>query len=359
MLCLHRLSKKVTLGVFFSSALFMSVVYVHTTYQQGSYSGSQSEGGLGSVAQLDSGHARAGKRARSGLSRVIDEPSWNQSNAVDLNAGRARVVSGVRNEPSVNQRYANLNAGHEEVDRGVIDNTLKNEHVRHQHNAGAHFNFSLPWMKGVSVDRIRDGQWFHSLLAFASDADPSEPILVLCADITFQEALLNWLIAVLVRQPQPPKNILVVTNKARLCSFVEYHGLPVGCLQLSADSILNAEGMEFVQAQFRQLLVIRMSVMRILNHFGYDVLNLDTDAVLLKNLGPVLERNQDSDIVGTFGGRLPPTLFKKWGMVVCMGAIFIRSTRATGRFLFMWFCGCFDFKFSFGLFRKQVCFQDS
>ncbi len=194
------------------------------------------------------------------------------------------------------------------------------------------FNFSLPWAGGYSTRSFRDSQWFLSLLSFASRSDPSEPIITLYVDTTFREALLNWLIAVLVRQPQPPKNILVLTDKASLCSFVRHHKLPVACLQLSVYALLNQESIKKIKAhKFNQLLVIRMSVIRILNHFGYDVLNLDSDAILLRNVVPILERNGDSDVVGTFGGGLPKNLHKKWGVVVCMGAVLIRSTPATGR----------------------------
>ncbi len=194
------------------------------------------------------------------------------------------------------------------------------------------FNFNLPWAGGNSTRSFRDSQWFLSLLSFASRSDPSEPIIILYVDTMFKEALLNWLIAVLVRQPQPPKNILVLTDEAEMCSFVRYHRLPVECLQLSVYALLNQESIKKIKAcQFNQLLVIRMSVMRILNHFGYDVLNLDSDAILLKNIVPILERNGDSDVVGTFASGLPKNLFKKWGVVLCFGAVLIRSTPATGK----------------------------
>lgn len=192
-------------------------------------------------------------------------------------------------------------------------------------------NFSVPWADGYSVDYFHGSTWFQSLLKFTRSFDHSEPIVTVCADTAFIDGLLNWLVSTVVLLKQPLKNILVVTNRAKVCSLLESHKLPTKCLKLSADSVLSGEGMNRVKGhQFSQLLVVRMSVMRILNRLGYDVLNLDTDAIVLKNPISVLESNRDSDVVGTFGGQLPKWLFKKWGLVVCMGTVMVRSTPATG-----------------------------
>jgi hypothetical protein len=197
--------------------------------------------------------------------------------------------------------------------------------------ADPHWNFSMPWANGYTADYFKSSEWFQLLLKHTKSFDPSEPVITVCADMTFITGLLNWLISALVLQNQPPKNVLVVTNRNKVCSYLVSHRVPVKCLKLSADAVLTGGGMKQVKGhKFTQLLVIRLSVMRTLNHLGYDVLNMDTDAIVLKNPAPILEQNRDSDVIGTFGGRLPARLFKKWGLVVCMGTVLIRSTSATG-----------------------------
>jgi hypothetical protein len=194
-----------------------------------------------------------------------------------------------------------------------------------------HLNFSVPLKNGYTADHFKSSEWFQLLLKHTRSFDPSEPVIMVCADTTYINGLLKWLISALVLQNQPPKNVLVVTNRNKVCLYLVSHRVPVKCLKLSADAILTGGGMKQVKGhQFNQLLVIRLSVMRTLNHLGYDVLNMDIDAIMLKNLVPILEQNRDSDIIGTFGGRLPERLFKKWGLVVCMGTVLIRSTSATG-----------------------------
>ena len=193
------------------------------------------------------------------------------------------------------------------------------------------WNYSLPWHNGASIDQYEDSGWFNSLIRYLKTVDRSEPIIMVCSDKTFIEGLLNWLIWTFVLQDTPPRNVMVVTNRVKVCSLIEGHGIPVYCLKLSVDSILNKRGVDDIKGhQFSHLLAIRMSVMRILNHLGHHVMNLDSDAIMLKNPIPVLEQNGDSDVVGTYGGALPYRLFRKWGVVACMGTVLIRSTPATG-----------------------------
>lgn len=192
--------------------------------------------------------------------------------------------------------------------------------------------FVLPWSDGYSAEHLESSEWFQQLLDHTHNFDRREPVITVCADKTYMEGLFNWLISALVLQGKPPRNILVVTNRQKVCALLQTRVIPVKCLKVGASSLLNATGMGQVKGhQFSQLLVVRLSVMRILNRLGYDVLNLDSDAIMLKNPIPALEWNGDSDVVGTFGGHLPARLYRRWGLVVCMGAVMIRSVPATGK----------------------------
>lgn len=194
-------------------------------------------------------------------------------------------------------------------------------------------HFTVPWSHGISSDTFKRNPWYQSLLNFTQRLEPNETVFMVCSDKTFKEALLNWLVSTLVWLENPP-SILVVSNQAKVCSFLKDQEVPVECLSVSAAALLDQEGMNMVKGhQFRQVLVVRMSVLRILNHLGHNVVNMDTDAIMLRNPIPVLEWNGDSDVVGTYGGKLPPRLFGKWGVVVCMGAVMIRSTPKTGAVL--------------------------
>ena len=194
----------------------------------------------------------------------------------------------------------------------------------------SHFNFKLPWLDAYSPGDFKDSEWFQWLLACARHFDRSLPVVTVCADEDFTESLLNWLIAAMVRSGRPllaPSNVLVVTTSKTVCSFLRDHKLPFHCIAASASSFHPSKMIHLCQ-----LLIVRLSVMRILNHLGYDVLNLDTDALVFRDPIPILDPNgdDDSDVVGTFGGKCPNKLYKKWGLVVCMGVVLFRSTPSTG-----------------------------
>ena len=77
-----------------------------------------------------------------------------------------------------------------------------------------------------------------------------------------------------------------------------------------------------------------VSLYRLLNHWGYDVFNYDTDAVLLRDPSHILPA--EYDIIGTFG-RFPTDLTKKWGITLCTAILVVRSSRTTGRHS-VWVC---------------------
>jgi len=100
-------------------------------------------------------------------------------------------------------------------------------------------------------------------------------------------------------------------------------------LYIPPESIVEQSETE-TDAILRDVEIIRVTVMRLLNHWGFDVVIYDGDAIILKNPEPVYSRYRDSDLVGTFGGTWPQTLYKQWGVTVCHGTVVFRSTSRTG-----------------------------
>ncbi len=187
------------------------------------------------------------------------------------------------------------------------------------------WNFNLPWQDGYSGDHFKSSKWCQLLIKFTKTFDPKEPVITVAANSKILDGLVNWLISVLVLQQHPPKNILVVTQNGGVCSLILTRQIPVHCLEVSLQSLRRRANSAWA------LMFVRMSVQRILNWLGYDLLSLDTDAVMLKNPIPLIEQNWESaDVVGTFGGKFPFELNGKWGFVLCMGTVLIRSTPATG-----------------------------
>ena len=71
---------------------------------------------------------------------------------------------------------------------------------------------------------------------------------------------------------------------------------------------------------------MRLTVVRLINHYGYDLVNYDSDAILLKNPQIYFEKHKHTDMIGTFG-KGPMGLFKEW---VNTGVLLFRSNQAIG-----------------------------
>ncbi len=81
---------------------------------------------------------------------------------------------------------------------------------------------------------------------------------------------------------------------------------------------------------FSQVHVTRMVLWRLINHYGYDVINYDCDAIPLKNLQPIFDENKEIDLIGTFG-KGPDGLYKKWGVTLNTGVMVLRATKNMGK----------------------------
>lgn len=80
---------------------------------------------------------------------------------------------------------------------------------------------------------------------------------------------------------------------------------------------------------FGQIMMARISVMRLLNLWGFNVAMIDTDALLLKDPWELFDQHPHRDIVASMG-RFPSELSSQWGTSLCVGVILIRSSSQTG-----------------------------
>ncbi len=199
-------------------------------------------------------------------------------------------------------------------------------------------SFKIPWHNGQPLDSMIRQPWFHELRKFLRNSIPDHPIVLVAGDLDFKKPLINWLITATVKQDPPIRNILLLTYSRSFCFFMNSKKYPCKCLVIPPESI-TAESMYRYKSlltydSFYQLLIVRIVVLRMVSYWGYDVANFDSDAIILKNPMPLYYSKEyaDNDIIGTYGGNLPYDLRRKWGVVLCMGCIFIRSGKKTEAF---------------------------
>ena len=145
------------------------------------------------------------------------------------------------------------------------------------------------------------------------------------AESKYLPSLLNWLIAALIKTKSPLENVLIVALDERLHLFLHGKGVPSVYINRSNVIIPNAR-----LIMYSDVWIIRLTIVRLLHYWGYDIANYDTDAIIIfKNIQPVLDKYWDSDVIGSEG------IFhwRRWWELrpmFCMGFFLFRSSKKTG-----------------------------
>ena len=166
--------------------------------------------------------------------------------------------------------------------------------------------------------------WMAPLQSVLKDMTGKQVNVVL-ADSKYLPSVINWLIAALVQATPPLNNVLVIALDKPLHLFLKDKGIPL--VYVDPWSVIDQDAR--LAGTYAHIWVTRLAIFRLLNYWGYDVANYDTDAVVLKNLQPLFDKYRDSDVIGS-SGSFPQKLGRKWGQTFCMGVSLFRSTKKTG-----------------------------
>lgn len=200
---------------------------------------------------------------------------------------------------------------------------------QYNHSFETHHPFSLPQPAAtMSVQELLGTVWMKELKQFLTRVPKShKPIALITSDYTLRGVLLNWLIAAVTVVRPPVSNILVLSLDKSLYELLNIREIP--CIHIAPTSFLKPTTILEKHVAFSQAMIIRLTVMRFLNHWGFNVVNYDTDAVIMRNPYLIYQRYSEADIIGSYG--LFPTWIRQiWGLTLCMGVIVIRSSPQTG-----------------------------
>ena len=186
------------------------------------------------------------------------------------------------------------------------------------------FNFPQPAFSKPTTELLGSG-WVTELQEFLRTAH-GNTISVVTSTVEHTDVLLNWLIAAYTRIDTPLQDVMVISMDAILHNLLVARNLP--SLYVHKDMVVSP--MADVPRAFSQVLVVRLAVIRLMNHYGYTVINYDCDAVPLKNLQPVFDVYNDIDLIGGFGNS-PTLLYKKWGVTFNAGMMVMRATPNMGK----------------------------
>ena len=176
-----------------------------------------------------------------------------------------------------------------------------------------------------SKEELLQSKWVQELKSVLQTMN-SKQLILTQADGEYKEVFLNWLISAVLKSNVPIEQILVISMNKSVHEILVKRGFR-SVLVLVKD-VLRSDVMK--RAHKWQLVVTaRFTVLRLVSHWGYDVLICDADAMLLKNPLPLFDQYPDSTLIGQHD-RWPPLLYKEWGHTMCGGVVFMRSSFKLG-----------------------------
>ena len=157
---------------------------------------------------------------------------------------------------------------------------------------------------------------------------PGRQVTLLVSDKKYLDVLVNWLAHSILYAFHPMNSIIIISFDAYTHLALYRKGFH--SVYIPPYSIMKSKNFT---SRFAHIWVTRLTVIRILNYWNYTVLVFDSDAIMLKNIQPLLDKFTNSDIISS-SGSYPFDLHHKWAVpTLCMGVFLIKSSPATGKCL--------------------------
>ena len=175
-------------------------------------------------------------------------------------------------------------------------------------------NYTLPISMNV--------RWVNDLRREVEQLTGRQVTLLVC-NKKYLDVLVNWLIYSILYASQPVESVLIIA-----IDFFSY-----SVLQRKGFHSVYISPAAVIKPSFNWLSRIwmtRLTIIRLLNYWNFNVLVIDSDAIMLKNIHPLLDKFNTSDIIASSASH-PRKLSKKWNApTMCMGFMLIKSSPATG-----------------------------
>jgi hypothetical protein len=179
-----------------------------------------------------------------------------------------------------------------------------------------------------STDDLEKSQWMKDLQDYVQPRESKELLLV-SSNYEFEEILINWLAAAQVNAGITLEDILILSlDKLLYKSLLE---VGIHSIYIDVEEIISSSAS--INTKNSHIWIIRCTIIRLLNHWNFNVLMVDIDAIILKDPRQLFYHHKSSTIVGS-QGVYPFELGKEWGATLCMGAVLFRSNPSAGKFIF-------------------------
>jgi len=173
--------------------------------------------------------------------------------------------------------------------------------------------------------------WATKLKVKLDAAKIGKQLTYVTVSMNYLPVLINWLIYAKLNAMPILENLLVVCMDTSSYEILSRKGMLSQMVKIN-DIIYSIKDMDN-SGIFSARVITRLTVLRLLNYWGYDVLIMDIDALLINNIQPILDYFNENDIImSTANGTncIPSAARKLWGFCLCIGLLLIRSNVNTG-----------------------------
>ena len=179
------------------------------------------------------------------------------------------------------------------------------------------------------ANRMLRSKWATNLKSTVDTANFNKQITYLMVSFDYFSTLLNWLVHTKLHAPSLMRHLLVVCLDEESHKVLSDKGIVSSVV--TVDNIIKSLS-DIEGTLFHARVVVRLTVLRLLNYWGYDVLQMDIDALLMNNIQSVFDHFNDVDIITSTSMKncIPKTAHRAWGFCMCIGAVLIRSNDNTG-----------------------------
>ena len=180
------------------------------------------------------------------------------------------------------------------------------------------FPHALNTLKGVK--KIASTRWVQDLASIMTTWPNNRTVIVVSGNTEFQQPLLNWIISAVLKANISLDHILILAADEKLYKLLKERG--IGSIFVPPSSLYDSRISKL--SIHRLITYSRFAVVRLLNHWGFNVAHYDSDALILRDTQQIFNEYPSSSFVASRGAG-PKTL--------CAGAILFRSNEQMGKFV--------------------------
>ena len=183
---------------------------------------------------------------------------------------------------------------------------------------------NLNVMPGYTLPITINSEWVCNLYRGVKQLKGRQLTLLVC-NSQYLDITINWLAHSVLYAFHPVSRILIIAFDS--LTYHVLHSKGFHSVYILPEDVVDSS----TKQGHSHIWVTRMTIVRLLNYWNYSVLEFDGDAIMMRNIQPLLDKFANSDIIAS-PGTFPTNLTKKWkAPTLCMGVILIKCSPAIGK----------------------------